>query len=281
MHAGDAKNTDHAEVLWNCGSGLKERVDEYLELYGAKDRSEEDPQTKDQSESLEAKGIAEAVKVLRLLRSTFLGVARTMEGTLTNHQNFGKYSANQWKDFVTNIGETLHDYFHRDDQNCPRFRRPNLDTTIEGAQRASDDSEYSSDEDDKTEYKGKWNLDPAYERVESSLDKLPYLRPKDEDVMIFDSVSLKVGDKVHARLNNRLAQGTLKATKNMTAVFLTYDDLPSCFDEFQPRTLVQGRTDTSRHAIQSALRPSLDAAEGVLPVVRCAPSDTTKVSSHI
>lgn len=271
MFTGDAEDMEHTEVLWNTGSELMNRVEDFLEKYRTKDHHNNDgldPQ------NLEHEKIAETVKVLRLLRCAFLGLARSLEDPQAPERKWLTYTPENWKTLVGDIGGTLHDYRYRDDQQVPRYRRPNLDTSIAIAAE-SDDSDDSSDEDEKQEYAGKWHLDSVHQTLESWMETLPYLQPNENDLVIYDSISLRVGDEIHIRLNKRRAQGTVKKVTNMTALRVTYDDLPSSFDEYQPRNQVHGRTDTFRGAVPSALRPS----QGMQHIVRCVPSgDATKVS---
>lgn len=258
MYAGDAKELEHSEVIWNTSHGLMARVDEYISDYRSVDRKSGIDQQREEN-------IAETVILLRRLTSACLGIYRYLETQDGYYRTGINFSDEDWKKLVIDMGQTLHEYRNRDVEKMPRYRQPTLAKT-------EDETGYDSDDERKAQYSGKWRMNSAFQALKNSMDDLPVFRPDDEDLVVSDMVTLKAGDEVQVRLNNRLAHGIVeKVEHNKKGLFVRYEDLPDCFDEYHPREKVHGRTETIRYLVSTALRPALDMSPNVQEV-QCIPS---------
>ena len=258
MYAGDAKELEHTEVIWNTSHGLMARVDEYVRNYKASAGTQE--------RNLQGEeAIAETVNLLRRLNAICLGIVRFLESNDASKRAAIGYSDDDWMKLVIDIGQTLHEYRYRDANKTPRYRPPTLAAV-------DDDCSHDGDDQKEVQYSGTWKLSSEMQAFKIAMDNLPAFKPEDEDLVISDTTLLKPGDEVHVRLNNRMAHGIVeKVSPNKKGLFIRYDALPACFDEYHPRDKVQSRTETIRHLVSTALRPALDMTPNVQEV-RCIPS---------
>jgi hypothetical protein len=149
--------------------------------------------------------------------------------------------AHYWPRMVQDLENTLHEFSHRHDKDPPKFKARRLTVPIHN----NDDS--SSDDDSVAPKKRKSRKTAAKTKqqeeitsdlghLEKSFQELPQLQPFQEDLVIPDSVGLKVGDKIIVRLhNNRQVEGgILSISDQKRSFYVHYEDLPACFDEYQP-----------------------------------------------
>ena len=258
MYAGDAKELEHTEVIWNTSHGLMARVDEYIRNYRASAATEDRNLQGEES-------IAETVNLLRRLNAICLGIVRFLESSDGSKRTTIGYSDDDWMKLVMDISQTLHEYRYRDVSKPPRYRPPSLVTV-------DDDCSEDGEAQKEVQYSGTWKLSSEMQVFKTAMDNLPAFKPEDEDLVISDTVVLKQGDEVHVRINHRMAHGIVeKVIQKKKGLFIRYDALPACFDEYHPRDKVQSRTETIRHLVSTALRPALDMTPNVQEV-QCIPS---------
>lgn len=263
MFRGDAIEIDHCEVIWNVSSEILDRLKEDLVQYNANDRTEGG--TRDDAT------IGETARLLGLLRSACVELKLVRELPHANKYKGLKYDSHTWQKLVNDIDLVLHDYRYRDDDKKPRFRFAVFDSAVEAAARSEiEDPGESSDEEQKREFNGKFRLDDFFQNLNDLIEELPFLTRNDEDRVISDSLVLNVGDKVHIRLFDRLACATVDSKVEKKAAFITYDGLPSCFDEFLPFEQVRGIS-SEPHVVATALRPNICKSSGFPLEVSCAP----------
>jgi len=275
MYAGDATELDHPEVVWNVCSEITDRLSNFMELYRAKDHVK--------LEGPDGDYIMETVRLLGILRAACVEIKRIREGPSASHYQWLKYLPENWRDMVKDIDRILHEYRHRDDEHPPRFRFAGLDSTgkdTAGTAQVDSGDQSSDDEEHKTEYSGKFRLDPAFQAVEDRIHALQYVKQNEEDLVVSDSVVLEVGDNVHLRLCTRRACATVeKIADKKKFLFVTYEGLPSSFDEFQPYKQVRGSVGAPQDFFPTALRPAISNDSLSPQLVRCAPSVTPGVVS--
>jgi hypothetical protein len=260
---------EHEEILWNCAFNLCEKVDDYVEEF----RSEDDSATS----SDRGVPIEKYVTALRFLRPVCMHLIRSFD-------DFGalsalKYTRENWKDHIREIDFTLFNYRHRNDENQPRFRPVAL-------QGAEDGDETSDKQDVMTTYKGKWRLDARLESLSSALTSLPRCKQEEENLVISDKVLIKPSDRLQVRLPevNRRAIGVVKHIREMEGLFVSYEELPTEFDEFLPISKVRSAASAARAVSSALLRPAIWGNPTSKQNVRCIPSGSKKVSyslSHL
>ena len=122
----------------------------------------------------------------------------------------------------------------------PQWKPPDGDSSDDDSQKAPKNRRQKS---------GKIITAASLDDLENGFQELPQLQPFQEDLVIPDDVILNMGDRIVVRLNKCCqADGDILSISNrMKSYYVSYDDLPSCFDEFQPKdcTLLQDDTNGS------------------------------------
>jgi len=226
--------------------------------------------------------IEEYILTLRALRPFCMHLSRPTNETMGKLPLSPRFSMEGWMDHTREVDKTLFNYRHRTSANPPRFRY----TTTNGHHRhhhllegggvgVAESDEDSLDEDaEKMEYRGRWSVDTKFESLWSALVNLPPCTPEEEGLIISDTIPIEPKDVIQVRLPEvyRCAEGVIKKKMEMEAVFVSYDDLPTEFDEFLPLSAIQGSASSSRSAIILGKKSSNQA-------VRCIPSGTRTVRS--
>lgn len=274
MHVGDAKELEHSEVVWNTCHELMGRVDDHV----AKWREGKESGS---ANSLDLERVTKTVHALGLLRQACADIVRCFLEEF-NAKNLPSYTIDDWKSLLREIDKTLHEYRNRDAVKCPRFRGNLWESSVllvkkkETSKYADADSAGSEDEEDFTTYGGKWRLRGIFHQIQSVLDQLPYINADDEDRIISDAITISPGDMVNIRILDRVAEGKVQTIEDeMQAALVSYEGLPSQFDEYQPAGSIHGRSEISKSAIPTALRPTQDCdGPKTTKIVRCVPSGT-------
>ena len=246
------ESVEHEEIIWNCAHTLCVKVDEYVK----ETRSREDSIASDQGASVD-----EFVLALRSLQPICKHLVRSFE-------EFGsspplRFSRDSWKNHSRRIDFTLFHYRYRNDKNPRRFRPMPLQGAVE--------SDGSSDEQEMIEYQGKWSIDAELEGLLDAMNSLPPCNHDDEGLVISDGVSIKLRSILQVRLPevNRCATGLVTCIREMDALFVSYDKLPTEFDEFLPSSAVLGSASSAvLSALSTVLRPAICGNQSV----RCIPS---------
>lgn len=262
------ESIEHEEILWNCVYNLCDKLDEYVEKF-KEGQGEVDP--------IEEAAMNEHVMALRHLRPICLHAVKSCEEQISS--SLLQYTAADWKRHIRELDISLFDYRHRNEECKRRFRPSSLlsDHKVPSSEDDSDD-----DGDERIEYKGKWQLNPFFETLASSLNDLPPCMSEDDDLVISDSIFIKPKDHLQVRLpglNRRLTVMVDSIKENMDAVFVSYDDLPTEFDEFVPMSKVQGSVASTAVSMSSTvLRPAMQhVGKDMQQKVRCIPPGSRKV----
>ena len=194
--------------------------------------------------------IEKSVETLRLLRHVCREIvlrfdaARSLSGA---KRKIGKDSilfrkaeeARSWPHMVHDIDRTLHKFKYRHVAQPPKFRS-------RGSRKAGDFGNTTDDDDEdnsKLILKSERIETPKEPRVatskerflESCFQTLPKLQPYEEDRVIPDSDRLNLQDEILIRLHDKRVRGSIvQVVDQMRALYLSYEDLPSFFEEFQP-----------------------------------------------
>jgi hypothetical protein len=263
MLAGDAPEVVHDDVIWNATTEMMDRVDKYVTLV----RGGGDMATNNNSQvpNYDDNDIQKTIHTLQHLRLVCQEVAIQLERnkrnpkTKKNNKFLEKANdgeAHYWPRMVQDVDNTIHDFTHRHEKDPPKFKIRRLVVRANGD---DDDSSSSSDDDDdndnsvpkerklqKTDTaKKKKNTKQRQDKVvitsdlgrlKTSFQELPQLQPFQEDLVIADSCSVKVEDKILVRLaNNHQAEGSiLTISEQIRSFYVHYEDLPTYFDEYQP-----------------------------------------------
>jgi cell fate (sporulation/competence/biofilm development) regulator YmcA (YheA/YmcA/DUF963 family) len=242
MLEGDAPEIEHDEVIWNCATELIDRVDKYVKHLRSEQREEG---------SSVPEEITKTVDALRLLRPVCHEIATQLNRHLYGKKQLPKNSTfrrksedadslwEYWRRMVQDIDHTLHDFRFRDVTIPPKFRVSRGKCFAGPSSEITSDSEDAANLDDVTDKGGKskasQDLASRVKAVEATIQRLPQPQPFQKDLVISDSVQLQGGDDILVRLTDRVVEGCIiRIVDQMRAAFVTYEDLPACFDEFQP-----------------------------------------------
>ena len=243
---GDAKEIEHDAVVWNCAIELIERVEQYITRYRAK----LEPAASVPDE------IIRTVETLKQLRPVCCQIANSFDffGRQTLHQPKNsvflqktKEDSHHWPRMVEDIDLTIHDFNHRNANEVPKFQKVTANTLKKSHQNADqavakalaelEDANAGSEGAKSARKNNKFSATIVVERV---IKNLPPLQPFQEGVVIPDSIKLNVGDDILIHLFGKQASAHIVQIEDqMKALYLTYTNLPSCFDEFQPKDNVQ------------------------------------------
>jgi hypothetical protein len=238
---GDAPEISHDEVIWNCSTELIDRVDKYVGTIRA------DPAL---VKAVPPEEITRTVDAIRLLRPICREIAIRLEWhrlgkklTKSNSKlikNLGDSASQFWPRMVQDIDHTLHAFRYRDTKDPPRFRARGGRILVPSDDESSDDGAESIAVGTETaNTKANVNIVAA---LEEGVNRLLHLQPFQEDLVIPDSIKLEAGNDILVRFNDRQASGCIRKVEDqMKAVYVSYEDLPSCFDEFQPMERIQQR----------------------------------------
>jgi len=186
-----------------------------------------------------------------------------------------RFAKGKWKDHIRKIDSTLFHYQHREVENPPRFRS----STLQGDTESHESSDEQEEEEEKLEYRGKWCLDAKLENLLDAMKRLPSCDQHDEGLVISDGVSIELRSSVQVRLPevNRYATGVVKCIREMEALFVSYNELPTEFDEFLPVSEVKASASSAvLSASSTVLRPAIWGNPNAQQEVRCIPSSGPK-----
>lgn len=244
MLEGDAPEIDHDDVIWNCTSELIERVERYVEGY--RSIPQEPVPTK----------IIKTVRSLQQLRPVCREIANSFDlytrQTLIRPKNpiFLRKSEDAvshcWPHIVKDIDLTLHDFNNRHLQMQPKFTQCTA-RVLENSVGANSDAvakAIAELEDSMSKDNVSLRSAPSQPRgLERVVEKLPPLQPFQEDLVICDSMQLQVGDEVVFRFCGKQCCGRIvNIAKQMKAAYVSYNELPPCYNEYQPIVNVQSET---------------------------------------
>jgi hypothetical protein len=238
MLEGDAPEIDHDDVIWNCTIEFIERVERYIEKY------------RTMPEEPVPEKIIKTVKTLRQLRPVCREIANSFDfygrQTLIRPKNpiflkkLQDAASHYWSQIVQDIDLTLHEFNHRHLQKGPKFCQHTVNVLENSTEANPETIAKSLAELEDTTSKKNSTASSDTKGLERVIQKLSPLQPFQEDVVIPDSVELQVGDEVLFRLCGKQGGGRIiKIVEQMKAVYVTYNELPSCFDEYQPKDKVQ------------------------------------------
>eukprot|EP00934_Nitzschia_sp_Nitz4_P000592 Nitzschia sp. Nitz4//scaffold216_size36101//2156//4709//NITZ4_007773-RA/size36101-processed-gene-0.0-mRNA-1//1//CDS//3329542170//592//frame0 len=255
MRANDAPELEHSEIIWNASHEIMERVDTFVDAYHAS------------GGNLDANVIEEDALGLRCMRVVCMDIIHMFTEPDPDTHFVPSFTSKDWAYLVQEIEYSLHRFQYRASERPPRFRA----RSVTVAQQLH--SRVFGVDDGKVEYSGKWSLNATYDALLRLLESLPEIHPEERDRVILDSVSLRVGDSVTVRLQHRLADGMIEQVNSpLKAVFVSYEDLPTIFDEYHPENQVKAGAERDPEFSQNQMRPHLLAANEQEQLVRCVPS---------
>ena len=257
------ESIEHEEIVWNCVQNLCERVDDYVKA--CRTQGEDDPSMT----MYRGASIEECLLALRSLRPICMQLTRP-------YDEFGsvpplRFAKGKWKDHIRRIDSTLFHHQHREMENPPRFRS----STLQGDMESDESSD--EQEEEKIEYRGKWCLNAKLENLLDAMKRLPSCNQHDEGLVISDGVSIELRSRVQVRLPevNRYATGVVKSIREMEALFVSYSELPTEFDEFLPVSEVKASASSAvLSASSTVLRPAIWGNPNSQQEVRCIPSSS-------
>jgi hypothetical protein len=285
MLEGDAPEIEHDDVIWNCATEMIDRIDKYTSNV----RTE---RGHNMGKSVPEE-ISKTVDALRLLRLVCREIAIRLERHRYSKEppknpfflNKSEDAASHyWPRMVQDIDHTLFDFTYRNAKDPPKFR-------ARGGRLAGPSKEDSEDEEVSTsiaeleEAKSKpcQNYVADKDGFEKIMQGLPQLQPFQEDLVIPDSVKLEAGDEILIRFTDRKVVGSIvKVIDQMRAMYVTYEDLPSCFDEFQPIERIQQQKEVpaSGESSSSIVTEEGDGATRTKQVVFCSLGGRGEVSDQ-
>lgn len=217
----EAPEMEHDQVIWNVCWELSDRVDKFTE----KAENSEDPNVTYEIES--------AIDALRVLRNIAQEIA-TREAQ--KEKQLGKKNVTeekyQWSRLVGDIDQSIHDFrFRLRKKKPPLFKRRSQKEPVAKLTKnlTSDADEAESFDDDETFDQ------PVRTSLEGEYRKLPKATKELAGLSISDSTKLVEGDRIRFRWHGRRAAGTVEAIQDLVkAAYLSYDEFPSCHEEYQP-----------------------------------------------
>jgi hypothetical protein len=175
----------------------------------------------------------------------------------------------EWSPMVNDIDTTLHLFRYRLRKRRPPFFRRKLrhesqkDANNDNKKRPRQQIEGGNSENrpnlqvpDMDE-----EQQPARTILEGAFRKLPRLDRNEGGVVVPDSVRLKEGDRVIIGLHGKRVIGTIETVLNtVKAAYLSYDEFPTCHDEYQPVDRLRSRVaggETSAALSTDGLHPGM------------------------
>ena len=251
MLAGDAPELEHDDVIWNCATEMTDRVDKYT----TKVRKELELKM----ETPVPEEITKTVETLGYLRLVCREIANRLERyryrkkpsriPFFMKQSEDDATSHYWPRMVQDIDHTLFDFFYRDSKDPPKFRVKRGKALGEHVKEDENEEDISKSVAELEEAKSKEK--EQKQGVKDNFwfvkvfETLPKLQPFQEDLVIPDSVRLEAGDEVFTRIAGRKVTGSIvKVTDQMRAMYVTYEDLPPSFDEFQPVECVRNEKES-------------------------------------
>lgn len=259
---GDAPEIDHDEVLWNCTSELIRKVDANFDEMRARRKSKTTAPFPPLSDAM-----VKIIDTLRELRHICREVNRreTIQNAVKGKRDFetsghvktaadrsklpqitttanaatidDRNTYHDWNIMVDDIDICLHEFRYRKMDRIPPFRPRREKLKDKGRAPLLNGSEWLNDSTANADNDSDFGHDApivAYATdMESAFLDLPYasLRPfEDKKLSVFEE-----GDDVVVHLHGRRAEGTiLEISFSMDAAYLSYEDYPAFYDEYQP-----------------------------------------------
>jgi hypothetical protein len=224
--AKDAPELNHLDVIWNASVDLSDRLDEFVQKSKMKHTCVPRP-------------IQETVDTLLFLKC--------ISRYLSNRAAISDLEyVDKWDEMVTTISESLHFYRYRGIKNAPKFLIKSSTKSIahhKGARGAATRSaELTELLDRPAAYSNKRSPRKSFPlHTGPKFKKLP---PSHRFDVLNDDTKLETGNRVLARIQDRMQYGEILAIKVFQAVLLTYEELTCYEDDWQPvgrlRKLVSG-----------------------------------------
>lgn len=239
MIDGDAPEMEHGDVLWNSTSELIRKVDSLVDEVQARVKCDPPRPVPKLDEKT-----ANLVDTLRELRNIVREVARrtavreAVKGTKAAGQGGGQSNASSggtvhdWNILVDDVDMCLHEFRYRRVAKIPTFR-PRRSKALQNALKGAVRGQAKVEAGPIVAYNT--NLDRAYLALRSA--SVP------SDARSLDATGIErlvKGSKVVARLEQKRVKGTiLQIEPALHAAYLSYEDYPSLYDEYQPYELLR------------------------------------------
>eukprot|EP00978_Attheya_sp_CCMP212_P047266 scaffold421287_cov61-Attheya_sp.AAC.2 len=295
MMDGDAPELDHSGILWNCTRRLIQKMDHFVN----------DTQSRVKSKPPRrvppiCKEIIQTVHCLRSLRHIVQEVARrdavrkAVKVGVNCHQSSSMLTplsfdtttkktdakiAPDWNVLVQDLDLCLHEFRYRRLEKIPILRHQKikaLNNPLPAAVIQQEAETVMVHNDTKNEN----NFAPvvAYDTdLENGYMSLPKLGGSMALHQVLDPQSLQQGDVVRVQLGKRHAKGwILSVEPNVHAAYVSYEDYPSLYDEFQPCELLRTPSAWGIHAEipQDSVKPGMvvmnkEEDRGIVQHVAC------------
>ena len=267
MVFGDSKDIAHDKVIWQTAVEFCDQVDKHTENYIANYN-----RTYGASELHLPDGAISSVDTLRTLRHVCREIvlcfgarrrAALTDGRATSkHTIFSRHpeDLHSWRKMVDDIDRILHAFQYRRYPETPKFQLRR--------DRAKARSTTESDDDEESEMKDreKVHCQPDPVMFEKAHRGLEYLQPYEVNLTISALVQLKENDEVSLKLDGKRIGGRIvRVVDRMQAFYVTYDGLPQCHDEVQPKVCIQGASPVSGEETHITLRASLPSSSRTAP----------------
>eukprot|EP00804_Cyclotella_cryptica_P020802 CCRYP_019247-RA/>CCRYP_019247-RA protein AED:0.13 eAED:0.13 QI:481/1/1/1/1/1/5/149/1185 len=235
---GDAPEIDHEEILWNLTSELISKVDEVFDAAQLR-LKKGDSATEDLSDD-----VIETVNILRTLRHFVREVARRHE-IRRRLKGDDSRSEHCFSTLVDDVDMCLHEFRFRKNKVIPPFKarqgKALKNTIAKGGRKDVIKTDLS-----KFEIEGKpvvaFNtlLEVNYMSLRGAdVDKL-YPRASRERTGEKLIKELSVGDLVNVKLEQKVVKAeVLEVVPEMHSAYLSFEDYPSVYDEWQPTSLLR------------------------------------------
>ncbi|KAL7554833.1 hypothetical protein ACHAWF_018375 [Thalassiosira exigua] len=231
----DAREIDHEEVLWNLTSELINQVDKVFDAMQSRVKA-----GLDEGDLINDK-VVETVSILRTLRHIVREIARREE--VREHVKGPIESDNHdFSMLVDDVDMCLHEFRYRRSKEVPQFKarrgKALRNTLSKGSGGRKDVIKR-----DISKYAGvvafSSSLENNYMSVNADVDKHFPNAAKDK---IGESLigELVPGDMISVRLEQKYVKAeVIEIVPTMKSVYLSFEDYPSVYDEYQPYELVR------------------------------------------
>ena len=273
---GDTPEIEHDKIIWHNAIAFSDQVDKHTENYIA-----DFNKTNGASEFNLPDAAIRSVDTLRTIRHVCREIvmcfnANRRDAFTGDYDGPSKktifvkspHDIHSWKKMVDDIDRILHEFEYRRFPEPPRFRLKRGKSST-----AADKDENKKVKTCSSETRMKVNSQPDHALFEKGFEELEDLQPYEFGRRISDVVKLNENDEISLKLHGKRIAGQItKVVDRMQAFYLSYDDLPSCHDEFQPKECIQGLDLSLDDETQIKLRAHLpsfcngDDADGDLKV---------------
>jgi len=240
---GDAPEIDHEEVLWNLTSELINQVDAVFDQVQSRVKAGLD------EGDLISDEVVETVNILRTLRHIAREVARreeirqvvkgTVQDSASDEHNFGM--------LVDDVDMCLHEFRYRQSKVIPPFK-PRRGKALKNTLSGASGSRKNVIKRDMSKFGvGVVAFNTSLENnymslVNADLDKHFPNASKDKvgETLIGELVP---GDKISVKLEQKHVKAeVIEILPQMKSAYLSFEDYPSVYDEYQPYELLRNPT---------------------------------------